>query len=261
MLPISIRYRQLSFERAARRYDAVSGVQRVMAQRLLELLQLEKKAPRHILELGCGTGHLSELLVRRFPEARLLCTDLSGAMLEQTRRRLTGGRGRGLHWLQLDASRVREALRARFDLIASSAMVQWLDDLPSHLQGIERRLRPGGHYLVSGFGADNLPELGRALARFDVASNIGHSRERLERACSSAGLRVVTFRSESVAQEYRDAREFFEVLRAMGASRYPGEKPLAPRALRGLIREYGQRNASAGGVHATWRPWYALLRR
>lgn len=261
MLPVAIRYRQLSFERAARRYDAVSEVQRLMARRLVKLLQLEGESPRHVLELGCGTGHLSELLVGKFPGARLLCTDLSRGMLEQTRRRLGGDGARRVHWLQLDASRVRDGLRARFDLIASSAMVQWLDDLPAHVDGVGQRLRPGGRYLVSGFATDNLPELALALARFDVAPGIGHSREQLERACSAAGLRLVAFQSESIPRVYRDAREFFELLRAMGASRYPGGSPLAPGALRALMRDYGEGNASAHGVHATWRPWYALLSR
>ena len=261
ILPATVRYRQLSFERAARYYDAVSGVQRIMAGQLMDLLPGQHEAPQDVLELGCGTGHLSELLTARFPRARFLCTDLSRAMLEQARIRLGESRPCRVDWLQLDANRVREALRSCFDLVASSAMVQWIENLQSHLEGVAHHMRPGAHYLVSGFDTDNLPELADALGRIGVASSIGHSEEALERGCSRAALRVVAFRSESILQEYRDAREFFDVLRAMGASRYPEGRRLSPSALRGLMRDYGQRNPSAGGVSATWRPWYALLKR
>src|SRR5690606_41769912 len=122
-------------------------------------------------------------------------------------------------------------------------------------------LRPGGHHLVRGFATDNFTEGALAGARLDVAPGIGPSRVQRERACWAAGLRLVALQRESIPRDYRDAREFFELLRAMGASRYPGGSPLAPGALRALMRDYGEGNASAHGVHATWRPWYALLSR
>lgn len=260
-LSTRVRYRQLSFERAARRYDAVSGVQQIMARRLTTLLSGDDPVPRHVLELGCGTGHLSELLTSRFPRARFLLTDLSRAMLERSRGRFPAKRARALHWLQLDASQPAWGVKSRFDLVASNAMVQWLDDLDSHLMTVARHLRPGAAYLVGGFGRDNLPELAEALARLDVAPNIGHSQVELARACAAAGLRMAGFRTEHIPREYGGAEEFFDVLRTMGASRYPGDEPLGPGALRRLMRAYAERNRSPRGVWATWSSWYALLRR
>ena len=45
--------------------------------------------PTRILELGCGSGNLSELLCRKFPDASIRLVDFSGKLLEQCRSRLS----------------------------------------------------------------------------------------------------------------------------------------------------------------------------
>jgi tRNA (cmo5U34)-methyltransferase len=46
-------------------------------------------APKRILELGCGSGNLSELLCRRFPDASIRLVDFSGQLLQQCQGRLS----------------------------------------------------------------------------------------------------------------------------------------------------------------------------
>lgn len=48
------------------------------------------RAPR-LLDLGCGTGALAELVLGRVPGARVTCVDLSPRMAEAARSRLGGG--------------------------------------------------------------------------------------------------------------------------------------------------------------------------
>lgn len=255
------RYRQRSFDRASRRYDSVSEVQRIMAGRLVEVAS-EVTEPETILEIGCGTGHLSKHLVRRWPDARLLLTDVSEGMLTRARERLgTSAVGARVRWRVLDARGPGWELEERFRLVASSAVVQWFPDLRAHLAGVAHRSLPGGHYLVAGFLPENLPELGKTLARFGVTLNVGHSRAALEAASRAAELRIQRFQTEAIVREYAGARELLDALRTMGASRYPGERPLARRALRELMKDYERHFASPGGVRATWQVWYAVLAR
>lgn len=47
-------------------------------------------APRHVLEVGCGTGRNLEALARQFPNAHLTGVDLSPAMLARAERKLHG---------------------------------------------------------------------------------------------------------------------------------------------------------------------------
>jgi len=73
------------FERAAVYYDIFSVVQRGMAERLVERIERE---PSSILDLGCGTGYLTLLLHRRFPQAQIDAVDFAPAMIEQARARV-----------------------------------------------------------------------------------------------------------------------------------------------------------------------------
>ena len=43
---------------------------------------------QHVVDLGCGPGNSTELLVQRFPNAQVLGTDNSEAMLVSARERL-----------------------------------------------------------------------------------------------------------------------------------------------------------------------------
>ena len=61
---------------------------------LLELLSVLKEDEHRILDLGCGDGVISELLLERFPKAYVVGLDSSSPMLEAARLRLSrfGGR-------------------------------------------------------------------------------------------------------------------------------------------------------------------------
>jgi len=70
--------------------------------------------PASILELGCGTGHLTRALVRLLPHADFLATDLSESMLELAR--ATAEFPGRLSWRRLDARAPRLPGQA-FDLV------------------------------------------------------------------------------------------------------------------------------------------------
>ncbi len=78
-------------------------------------------APKHIFDLGCGTGSVTRLLARRWPEAAVTGVDGSAEMLAAARR--DGG---SIRWLQAD---IADWLSdAQPDLLFSNAALHWLDD-------------------------------------------------------------------------------------------------------------------------------------
>lgn len=76
-----------------------------------------------VLELGCGTGNLSVLLRKAFPEASLHVVDISGESLNVCRSRLAGD---NVVCDQQDFSSVDYG-RGSFDLVVSSIAVHHLD--------------------------------------------------------------------------------------------------------------------------------------
>jgi len=126
---------------------------------------------RHIVDMGCGPGNSTELLVERWPGARTVGLDSSPAMLEEARRRLpqaTFALADAATWMP----------EASTDLVFANAIYQWV---PDHLEVLPKMLaamREGACLAVQ--MPDNLAEPTHRLMR-EVAAN-GPWAEKLEDA-------------------------------------------------------------------------------
>ena len=80
-----------AFSRSAASYDAAAQLQHAVEARLLESLDylddpaLQREAPQHVLDLGCGTGRASIAMQRRWPKAQIVSLDLALPMLQHAR--------------------------------------------------------------------------------------------------------------------------------------------------------------------------------
>src|SRR5687767_491564 len=75
------------FERAASTYDGAAVLQREVADRMLERLDVIKQPPTRILDAGCGTGYGTRALAQRYRKAQIVGLDLAWSMTAHARRR------------------------------------------------------------------------------------------------------------------------------------------------------------------------------
>jgi ubiquinone/menaquinone biosynthesis C-methylase UbiE len=94
--------------------------------------------PRHVLDLGTGTGAVARLVAARFPDADVVGVDLSGRMIDEARRLTDSPRVR---YQVGDAQRLPFANDA-FELVTLGNMIPFFDE-------IARVLAPGGHVLIA----------------------------------------------------------------------------------------------------------------
>jgi ubiquinone/menaquinone biosynthesis C-methylase UbiE len=126
------------------------------------------EAPLHpgadVVELACGTGHLTAEVARRLTgSGTIRAVDLSAGMLAVARERLAGYPGVAITTEQGDMS---EFIRARPDASADLVLCGWAVCYarpPRLMREIARVLRPGGHVVVIETRADALRTLRRAL--------------------------------------------------------------------------------------------------
>lgn len=117
--------------------------------------------PSFVVDIGCGPGNSTELLLKRFPGARHLGIDTSPAMLDRARARLPD-----VEFRLTDAAGFKPDVPP--DLMFANAVFQWLPGhlgLFVHLMG---ELAPGGVLAVQ--MPDNIAEPSHALMR-DVAAS------------------------------------------------------------------------------------------
>jgi len=105
------------------------------ARELLTRVSLSE--PKLVYDLGCGPGNSTELLVQRYPNARVVGTDNSEAMLETARKRLPS-----CHFELSDIAQWQPAQAP--DLIYANAALQWVGDHEHLLPRLFAMLAPGG---------------------------------------------------------------------------------------------------------------------
>ena len=136
-------------EATPERYDA--GMRLVTLGRVSALHDAVARAAAptegcEVLEVGCGTGAVSQRLLQR--GARLTALDQSPEMLEQARRRVGGA---DVQWLERTAAELDELPREAFDAVVFSLCLSEMseDERRYVLARARERLRPGGRVVVA----------------------------------------------------------------------------------------------------------------
>ncbi|MTJ81944.1 MAG: trans-aconitate 2-methyltransferase [Telmatospirillum sp.] len=101
------------------------------------LARIPEMTPALVVDLGCGPGNSTELLVRRFADATVIGLDSSPDMLADARRRLPDCR-----FIEADIATWQP--EAAPDLIFANASLQWLGDHHSLFPRLFALLAPGG---------------------------------------------------------------------------------------------------------------------
>ena len=208
---------RLGFERAAHTYDANAVLQREIGHRLTERLDLLKMPPETGLELGCGTGAISEHLLKRYKKARVIGLDLALNMVRKTRER--GGWFRKPHGICADVARL--PLRAQsVDMVVSNLMLQWCNDLPAVFGELVNVLKPDGVLLFATFGPDTLKELRASWGKVDGFTHASRFADMHDvgDALLQAGFRDPVMDQETITLTYSEVRGLLRDLKGIGAN-------------------------------------------
>ncbi len=135
----------------ARTYDRSSEPQQAWAADVLA--RLAGIAPdATVLDVGCGTGRVTEALLEIVPRGRVLAMDASADMVGLARERL-GDRARV--WCQ-DALELELELDEPVDAIVSTAALHWVPDHDRLWARLAQALRPGGVLEIQCGGEGNI---------------------------------------------------------------------------------------------------------
>lgn len=125
-----------------------------LATGVLELL--EAKSGERILDLGCGTGHLTTKIAET--GAHVVGVDRSPEMIRQAREKYPA-----LRFEVMDAREL--ALDGTFDAVFSNATLHWIKEPERVIAGIGKLLRPGGRFVAEFGGKGNTNEFVNAVER------------------------------------------------------------------------------------------------
>jgi malonyl-CoA O-methyltransferase len=214
---LDIRRVRAAFDAAAQGYDAAALLQREVAERLLERLELTTVAPERVLDVGCGTGRPTRALVKRYPKAVVVGADLAPGMLRvaEAEQPWFGKRAR---YTCAEASRLPFAT-ASFDLLYGSLVLQWCEDLDATLLEWRRLLKPHGLLLFSTLGPDTLKELRAAWSAVDGYNHVNRFLDMHDvgDALIRAGFVEPVMDVEQLTLTYADVTSLMRDLKRIGA--------------------------------------------
>lgn len=113
------------FDRLAPTWETRIGPHHLGA---LELALEDVPSPRRVLDLGTGTGVVALALAERYPAAEVVGIDLSPAMIEEARRKLSPELAGRVAFEVGDASALSSP-DGDFDLVVLSNMIPFVDEL------------------------------------------------------------------------------------------------------------------------------------
>ena len=206
-----------SFNRAAAEYEKHAVLQKLVAERLLERLDLIKLSPQDIADAGCGTGISSQQLSQRYPSASVYQLDIAWQMLLQAKRK-SRRFFRKCFCVCCDVEQL--PLRENsLDMIFSSLMLQWCNDLEQTFRNFNNALRSQGLLVFATLGPDTLKELRASWAEVDdhVHVNTFFDMHDIGDTLVRAGFAEPVINVEHISMNYSDALTIMKELRQLGA--------------------------------------------
>jgi SAM-dependent methyltransferase len=230
----------MRFDVCAHTYDEHAGPQRFFAERVAQFIGA--KSTENILELGAGTGALTQALKGSF----VLATDASPAMIDRGSLFVPLA-----HWSVLDAFNEPLPVAA---LQVSSGLLHWADDPAAMLARWKTFLTPGGR-IVHAVPCEPCLKEWRALVPESPVP--WRSESEWLKIFERAGLRVTRSQRWTHNAVCSSALEMVRGLHRTGVT---GRVRVGPARLRQALREYDRQHKVPTGVQATWA-WLAVEAR
>ena len=133
-------------------YDAKHSFVTKYGEDLLALLA--PRAGQRILDVGCGTGHLTAQIAAT--GAEVVGLDHSAEMLSQARAAYPS-----LTFLQADAANF--TVDQPFDAVFSNAALHWVRDAAGAARSMRAALKPDGRFVAEFGGYGNIPRIAQAV--------------------------------------------------------------------------------------------------
>ena len=198
-----------TFNTASSNYNDNAFLQNEIANRLAEKLKVISIKPQTIIDLGSGTGFLSEKTAKIFPNSILVCVDFAQQSLLENSQNLK---------VCANAYKLPFASNS-VDFIVSNLMMQWCPDLTTLFNECFRVLKPQGLFLFTTFGPDTLKELKRSWSVVDSSAHVNNfiDMHDIGDQMLQSGFQSPIMEMENITLTYEKVLDLMHDLKSIGA--------------------------------------------
>lgn len=261
--PLSSKNIADTFSAAAEAYHHAAEIQKKVAQGLISsLLPWKSTLPEGpILEVGCGTGFLSEELIKEFPDREILLTDISSGMLEFCESRLKSENlvSDLVSFSELDGDKQSNETE-KYSLILSNFAPQWFSDTAMGLENLTKQLKPGGLLLCTFPGNHSFSEWYTCCLELGLpfTANPFPDVEEMVIKLSMNPVQVDYYEND-LFQKFDHSLDFFKHLKEIGASKSKTGKSLSAKQLKLLTNFWDEKES--GQISVKWHVVYLAAKK
>jgi len=247
------------FGKAAPYYEQHADLQRQVAERLIASLEpwreIIPEGP--LVELGCGTGFVTEGLVDLYPDREIQVTDISEEMIAFCRQKLDDHTN--LDFFVQDAEQPPYE-EPHYGLTISGFTAQWFENPAQTLGQWLEITKPGGLLLTSFPGNESFPQWREKCQELGLPFT-GNDLPDVEEMVvkMSLGPAQLDYYEDTITQTYESAGDFFRHLKQVGASTQQSGRSLSPRELKMLIDHWD--TSSEGEVSVSYHVVFLAVKK
>ncbi|MDR0430323.1 MAG: malonyl-ACP O-methyltransferase BioC [Tannerellaceae bacterium] len=239
------------FSKAATSYDKAAIVQRQIAERMI--LLMKETIPlecRNLLEIGCGTGIFSRLLIRHIQPERMIMNDICPEMEMNVIDIMNGNN------IFMCGDAEMFSFPRKIDIIASCSTIQWFENLPSFFKRCHASLNESGFLVFSTFGKNNMKEIS-SLTGTGLSY---HSKSELEKELLSLNYDIVYSGEELINKSFNNPIDVLHHLKRTGVTGIK-EQFWTKGTVEAYCREYILRYSNGNSVSLTYHPIYIIAKK
>lgn len=247
------------FGKSVQDYHSKAVIQKKVAEGLIVSLRPWKGIipVGPILEVGCGTGFLSEQIIEEFPSREIHITDASEEMVAFTEQSV--GISENLKFSVLDVNDIKDT-EEKYALIVSNFSAQWFSDTAIGLEKLSSMLVPGGLMLVAFPGNQSFTEWYECCLELGLpytANPLPDIEEVIVKL--SLGPLQIDYYENDLFQDFDSSLDFLKHIKEIGAGKSVTGKSLSAKQLK-LLTGFWDKKVN-NKVKAKWHIAYLAAKK
>ncbi|MFT5169644.1 MAG: malonyl-CoA O-methyltransferase [Candidatus Omnitrophota bacterium] len=241
---------QHKFSESSMHYDVLALLHREIGR---ELYGKMKDVPKcdFIIDVGMGTGWMTNRLWHIFPGSNVVGLDFAKGMIDVAKKR-----DGEFSVLQADAHYLPFADNS-IDIVASNLAYQWMGDLGQTFKECRRVMSSEGRLFMTMFGFDTFNELFTSLKHaYGKEKKLPIDRlatmEHVQEVVNEAGFTNVNVHRESIQVRYPDMMALFKWIKGLGANALKNDVFIGKELWQKADEYYAANFKDKHGIYATF---------
>ncbi|OOG17132.1 malonyl-[acyl-carrier protein] O-methyltransferase BioC [Sphingobacterium sp. CZ-UAM] len=244
------------FSKAAASYDSAAVVQGQIAEKMIRLLRNHVPIrPDRVLEIGCGTGLLSRLLLQQLSPKHTIFNDICPEMIKSVKS-IVLPQHSSQHCSFICADAETCNLPGELDLITSCSTIQWFEDPSAFFARCHTALHAHGILAFSTFGEENMREI-------SSTTGVGltyHTQSALVAELLALGYEILSVEEELLSLSFESPLQVLSHLKETGVTGIKNHRWTKSK-LQAYCTEYVDRYAVGTRVPLTYHPIYIIAKK